>query len=125
MLINGSSDVMISIFDVLGVMPLHRVCAVFVFFSLCLISFTPRVDGGNILVFPVDGSHWVNMKYLLEELHARGHSLTVIRYSDSRYIEEKSPLYTSITIEMKESLTPVFDEHLEEDFKVCDDGYMC
>ncbi|KAI5090286.1 UDP glucuronosyltransferase 5 family, polypeptide B4 precursor [Silurus meridionalis] len=53
---------------------------------------------GNILVFPVDGSHWVNMKILIEALHAKGHNVTVIRPSDSWYIEATSPCYTSITL---------------------------
>uniref|UniRef100_A0A3B5LTY3 UDP-glucuronosyltransferase n=1 Tax=Xiphophorus couchianus TaxID=32473 RepID=A0A3B5LTY3_9TELE len=71
--------------------------------SLHLILLTSHCDGGNILVFPVDGSHWINMKILLEELHSRGHNISVIRSSTSWYIPEKSPLYTSITIEMDES----------------------
>lgn len=54
--------------------------------------------GGKILVFPLDGSHWINMKVLIEELHAKGHEITVIRTSDSWYINEKSPLYTSVTL---------------------------
>lgn len=53
---------------------------------------------GKILVFPLDGSHWVNMKVLIEELHAKGHEVTVVRASDSWYISEKSPFYNSITV---------------------------
>uniref|UniRef100_A0A672F6D6 UDP-glucuronosyltransferase n=1 Tax=Salarias fasciatus TaxID=181472 RepID=A0A672F6D6_SALFA len=53
---------------------------------------------GKILVFPLDGSHWVNMRILIEELHSKGHEITVIRESDSWYISEKSPVYTSVTI---------------------------
>lgn len=49
-------------------------------------------------MFPLDGSHWINMKVLVEALHARGHEITVIRESDSWYISEKSPLYTSVTL---------------------------
>ncbi|XP_036413343.1 UDP-glucuronosyltransferase 2C1-like isoform X1 [Colossoma macropomum] len=64
------------------------------------------VQGGNILVFPVDGSHWVNMKVLIQALHARGHNITVIRAAGSWYIEETSHLYTSITIQS----TGMFDE---------------
>ncbi|XP_068452376.1 UDP-glucuronosyltransferase 2A2-like [Clinocottus analis] len=56
------------------------------------------VNGGKVLVFPVDGSHWINMKVLVEELHARGHEITVIRPSDSWYIKPESPHYKSITI---------------------------
>ncbi|XP_042559879.1 UDP-glucuronosyltransferase 2A1-like [Clupea harengus] len=64
-----------------------------------LLSVTLSVSsGGNVLVFPLDGSHWVNMKVLVEELHSRGHSITVVRASDSWYIKEESPHYSAITI---------------------------
>ncbi|NP_001170967.1 UDP glucuronosyltransferase 5 family, polypeptide D1 [Danio rerio] len=66
---------------------------------LALSAFTLSCSGGKILLYPVDGSHWVNMKVLIEELHSRGHSITVIRPKSSWYITEKSPLYTSITIQ--------------------------
>lgn len=91
---------------------------ILVFFTVCLISFTPPCDGGNILVFPLDGSHWINMKVLLEELHARGHSITVIRASTSWYIPEKSPLYRSVTIAMDEGLEDIFGTYLKEHFRV-------
>ncbi|XP_071362340.1 UDP-glucuronosyltransferase 2C1-like isoform X2 [Trachinotus anak] len=103
-------------------MSLHRVCGIFVLLSVCLVSFTTPCDGGNILVFPVDGSHWINMKILLEELHARGHNLTVMRASTSWYIPEKSPLYTSVTIEMDESLENFFDLYLQEHMRAQREG---
>uniref|UniRef100_A0A8C1YLW7 UDP-glucuronosyltransferase n=1 Tax=Cyprinus carpio TaxID=7962 RepID=A0A8C1YLW7_CYPCA len=53
---------------------------------LCILS---GIDGGKVLVFPLDGSHWVNMKVLIEELHSRGHNVTVIRASNSWYIKEE------------------------------------
>lgn len=58
------------------------------------------------------------MKVLLEELHARGHNLTVMRASTSWYIEEKSSLYTSITIPMDQGLENFFDVYLQEQMKV-------
>lgn len=61
---------------------------------------------GKVLVFPLDGSHWVNMKVLIEELHTRGHEITVVRPSDSWYIKAESPRYKSITI----NSTAGFDE---------------
>lgn len=79
-------------------------------------------DGGNILVFPVDGSHWVNMKVILEELHSRGHNMTVIRASDSWYIPEKSPLYKAVTIEMGESMEDFFGVYLDEHLKAQREG---
>ncbi|XP_053741174.1 UDP-glucuronosyltransferase 2C1-like [Synchiropus splendidus] len=56
------------------------------------------VLGGRILVFPLDGSHWINMKIIIEQLHGRGHVITVIRPPDSWYISEESPLYTSVNL---------------------------
>lgn len=103
-------------------MPLQQVCGIIVFLSTCLLSITPPCHGGNILVFPVDGSHWINMKILLEELHARGHSMTVIRASTSWYIPETSPLYTSITIEINEGLENFFDVYLQEQMRAQREG---
>ncbi|XP_051978853.1 UDP glucuronosyltransferase 5 family, polypeptide A1 [Xyrauchen texanus] len=65
---------------------------------LTLLYTPPGIDGGKVLVFPLDGSHWVNMKILIEELHAKGHNLTVLRASNSWYIKKDSPFYNSITI---------------------------
>ena len=73
-------------------------------------------------MFPVDGSHWINMKILLEELHARGHSLTVIRAETSWYIPEKSPLYTSITIKIVDAMEDFFEVFLQEHMRVCHHG---
>ncbi|XP_046871795.1 UDP-glucuronosyltransferase 2A2-like [Hypomesus transpacificus] len=61
-------------------------------------------QGGKVLVFPLDGSHWVNMKVLIEELHARGHNITVIRPSVNWYIKAESPFYTSVTLETNAGL---------------------
>ncbi|XP_026227294.1 UDP-glucuronosyltransferase 2A2-like [Anabas testudineus] len=106
----------------MGTMSLHCVCGIFAFLSLCLISFTPPCEGGNVLVFPLDGSHWINMKILLDGLHARGHSITVIRMSDSLYIPEKSPLYRSITINMGEVQENFFEVYLQEHMKAQREG---
>ncbi|XP_051978854.1 UDP-glucuronosyltransferase 2A3-like [Xyrauchen texanus] len=57
---------------------------------------------GKVLVVPVDGSHWINMKVLIVELNAKGHNITVIRGSSSWYIKEKSSYYTSITVDTGE-----------------------
>lgn len=75
-------------------------------------------NGGNILVFPVDGSHWINMKIVMEELHARGHNMTLIRASTSWYIEEKSPLYTTITVQDEVQFDDFFDEYVEKQVEV-------
>lgn len=71
-----------------------------------LLCSSPLVNGGKVLVFPVDGSHWINMKILIEELHSRGHEITVLRPSGSWYIKPDSPHYQSITVKSP----PFFDE---------------
>ncbi|XP_029688316.1 UDP-glucuronosyltransferase 2B31-like isoform X1 [Takifugu rubripes] len=81
--------------EYLLVMASYPVLTFLVFFSAALSS---TCDGGKVLVYPLDGSHWLNMKILLELLHSRGHEITVIRSSTSWYISEVSPYYTSITI---------------------------
>ena len=74
-------------------MHFHLACIAVLF--LC----SAVAHGGKVLVVPVDGSHWVNMKVIVEELHARGHQVSVIRANDSWYIKETSPFYTAITID--------------------------
>lgn len=103
-------------------MPLRRACGMFVFLGMCLTLLAPVCDGGNILVFPMDGSHWINMKVLMEELHAKGHSMTVIRGSNSWYIPEKSPLYTSITIKIRGNFDNFIAEFLKEQIRVQREG---
>ncbi|EMP31701.1 UDP-glucuronosyltransferase 2A1 [Chelonia mydas] len=49
---------------------------------------------GKVLVWPTDGSHWLNIKLVLEELSLRGHNVTVLVPSTSLlvdYNESSSP----------------------------------
>ncbi|XP_054631978.1 UDP-glucuronosyltransferase 1-2-like [Dunckerocampus dactyliophorus] len=75
------------------------------------------VFGGKILVFPLDGSHWVNMRGIIEVLHAKGHQITVVRAPDSWYIAEKSPFYTSVNLpgqdEFKHHFEVFVSQHLQ------------
>lgn len=109
--------------DIIGTMGSHRGWGLFVILTVCLISLTQHCNGGNVLVFPVDGSHWINMKIVLEELHARGHSLTVIRAANTLFIPEKSDIYTSITIDLGEDVNNFFEVYLQEHMRVCDYGF--
>lgn len=74
-----------------------------VFILLFSAALSSCCDGGKVLVYPVDGSHWLNMKILVEALHSRGHQVTVLRSSTSWYVSEISPHYTSITIPQEQS----------------------
>ncbi|XP_056334976.1 UDP glucuronosyltransferase 5 family, polypeptide F1 [Danio aesculapii] len=66
--------------------------------QLVILSLTLPVHCGKILVFPHEGSHWLNLNVLIEELHHRGHQISVIRALDSWYIPETSPHYDSINV---------------------------
>ncbi|KAM9716618.1 UDP-glucuronosyltransferase 1A5-like [Menidia menidia] len=71
---------------------------------LLLAAASPGARGGNILVFPVDGSHWVNMNLLLRGLHARGHRLTVVRTASSWYVKERAPHYRAVTVALPHAI---------------------
>ncbi|XP_075897863.1 UDP-glucuronosyltransferase 2B1-like isoform X2 [Nelusetta ayraudi] len=73
------------------------------FILLILATLSLTCGGGKVLVYPIDGSHWINMKILVESLHSRGHEITVIRSSTSWYVSEISSCYTSITIKQEQS----------------------
>uniref|UniRef100_A0A8C2ZCR6 UDP glucuronosyltransferase 5 family, polypeptide G1 n=1 Tax=Cyclopterus lumpus TaxID=8103 RepID=A0A8C2ZCR6_CYCLU len=71
--------------------------------GLCFLLLRPTCcSGSRILVVPVDGSHWINMELILQELHSRGHDITVLRSAKSWYIPSTSSIYTSINVTMLE-----------------------
>ncbi|XP_030627728.1 UDP glucuronosyltransferase 1 family, polypeptide B1 [Chanos chanos] len=45
---------------------------------LWLCSWLGPVQGGRVLVMPVDGSHWLSMKLLVDELAQRGHEILLL-----------------------------------------------
>ncbi|XP_051896185.1 UDP-glucuronosyltransferase 2C1-like [Pristis pectinata] len=59
----------------------------------------PVTQGAKILVVPVDGSHWINMEILVEELKLHGHNITVLYTSSTWYIKKRPDLYQSILIQ--------------------------
>ncbi|KAK7891041.1 hypothetical protein WMY93_023004 [Mugilogobius chulae] len=66
----------------------------------------------NTRISHSDGSHWINMKVIIEELHGRGHDLTVLHMDNSWYIEEESPFYTSITVSSSSAKQMLEDKDL-------------
>ncbi|RXN28591.1 UDP-glucuronosyltransferase 2A1-like protein [Labeo rohita] len=44
---------------------------------------------GNILVWPTRGSHWINLKIILEKLIDRGHDVTVLVPNPSSFMDTK------------------------------------
>ncbi|XP_012713947.2 UDP-glucuronosyltransferase 2A1 [Fundulus heteroclitus] len=58
-------------------LPLHA--PFFLFPSVLLVGiFFPLTDGGHILAFPGEYSHWLNMRTIIEELVRRNHKVTIL-----------------------------------------------
>uniref|UniRef100_G1Q201 UDP glucuronosyltransferase family 2 member A2 n=1 Tax=Myotis lucifugus TaxID=59463 RepID=G1Q201_MYOLU len=57
---------------------------------VCLLVFnltlTEIILSGNVLIWPTDGSHWLNIKIILEELTQRNHNVTVLASSATLFI---------------------------------------
>ncbi|XP_048419119.1 UDP-glucuronosyltransferase 2A1-like [Stegostoma tigrinum] len=73
--------------------------------AACILTLSCSVTHGvDVLVVPVDGSHWINMRILIEELKLHGHNITVLHSSTAWYTKEMSDLYQSITVQLQECL---------------------
>ncbi|EGV91482.1 UDP-glucuronosyltransferase 1-5 [Cricetulus griseus] len=57
--------------------------------GLLLLCALPWTEGGKVLVIPVEGSHWLSMRDVLTELHARGHQIMVVAPEVSIYIKKE------------------------------------
>ncbi|XP_069785330.1 UDP-glucuronosyltransferase 1A5-like isoform X2 [Narcine bancroftii] len=68
--------------------------------ALLLVLLVPVASSANILVVPMDGSHWVNMRVLMKTLHAHGHSLSVLHSSNSFNITKEPALYRSWVVQL-------------------------
>lgn len=62
---------------------------------LCCFTLEP-VQGGKVLVLPVDGSHWLSMKILVKELIRRGHEILVLVPESSLLIKGSDNYKTEI-----------------------------
>ncbi|KAL2091819.1 hypothetical protein ACEWY4_011617 [Coilia grayii] len=56
---------------------------------LCALCAMQEVQCGKILVWYTDGSHWMNMKPILDTLIERGHSVTILFQNASMFINPK------------------------------------
>uniref|UniRef100_A0A3B3IIU8 Uncharacterized protein n=1 Tax=Oryzias latipes TaxID=8090 RepID=A0A3B3IIU8_ORYLA len=78
---------------------------VFLFFSVIFCSW--RIgQAGQILVVPMEGSHWVNMDIMIKALHFRGHHVDVVRTNKSWYIKDDALHYKTVTV----SVVKTFDK---------------
>uniref|UniRef100_UPI0037E87A05 UDP-glucuronosyltransferase 2C1-like isoform X1 n=1 Tax=Semicossyphus pulcher TaxID=241346 RepID=UPI0037E87A05 len=89
-------------------MKLRQRLSVSVLLILCV---TGSTNGGNILVWFTEGSHWINLKPVLETLVDRGHKVTVLVPSTTMFmnISEPSrfgyePFNVSVTFQQMEKL---------------------
>lgn len=82
---------------------------------LCCLSLGP-VQGGKVLVMPVDGSHWLSMKILVKELSKRGHEVTVLVPESSLLIQSSESFKTEIY------KVPYTKAELDENFNKLRDG---
>ncbi|XP_041663088.1 UDP-glucuronosyltransferase-like [Cheilinus undulatus] len=55
-----------------------------------------HVQGGKVLVLPVDGSHWLSMKILVKELTQRGHEVLVLVPDSSLLIHSSESFKTEV-----------------------------
>lgn len=69
-------------------------------------------SGGKILVVPVDGSHWLSMQPVLQQLKQNGHETVVVAPEISTHIKPSDDLYT-----MKTYPVPFTEEELKERFR--------
>ncbi|XP_051806456.1 UDP-glucuronosyltransferase 2A1-like isoform X3 [Acanthochromis polyacanthus] len=58
---------------------------------LLVLCMTWSVNGGKILVWFTEGSHWINMKPVLDTLIDRGHQVTVLVPSSSLFMNSSEP----------------------------------
>ncbi|XP_043304411.1 UDP-glucuronosyltransferase 2A2 isoform X2 [Cervus canadensis] len=50
------------------------------------ISLLGTTFGGNVLIWPMEGSHWLNVKIIIDELIKKGHNVTVLVASGALFI---------------------------------------
>ncbi|KAL8173040.1 UNVERIFIED_CONTAM: hypothetical protein K2H54_038324 [Gekko kuhli] len=79
---------------------------------LLFLSSLKFTSGGKLLVVPMDGSHWLSMKSVLNQLKQNGHETVVIAPETNMHIKPSDDLYT-----MKTYPVPFKKEELEERFR--------
>ncbi|XP_041042317.1 UDP-glucuronosyltransferase 2A1-like isoform X1 [Carcharodon carcharias] len=67
----------------MDIMQLRRVFTVFLFLQ--------RVTSDNVLIWPAEASHWINLKPVIEELIDRGHNVTVAVHTAALSINYTEP----------------------------------
>lgn len=79
------------------------------------LALTEIVLSGNVLIWPTDGSHWLNIKILLEELIQRNHSVTVLASSETLFINSSPDAFVhfeEISVSYTKSKIDEIIEHM-------------
>ncbi|NWW75185.1 UD11 glucuronosyltransferase, partial [Climacteris rufus] len=76
-----------------------------------VLSLLGLAAGGKLLVVPVDGSHWLSMREVVEMLQQKGHEVVVVAPEVSMHIKPSKDLV------MKMYSVPYTKEEMEKDFK--------
>ncbi|XP_068052784.1 UDP-glucuronosyltransferase 1A1-like [Anomalospiza imberbis] len=79
---------------------------------LLLLSLLGLAAAGKLLVVPVDGSHWLSMREVVDMLQQRGHEVVVVAPEVTMQIKP------SKNFVMKRYSGPISQEEMEKDFKV-------
>uniref|UniRef100_A0A2I3TIW3 Uncharacterized protein n=1 Tax=Pan troglodytes TaxID=9598 RepID=A0A2I3TIW3_PANTR len=77
------------------------------------ISLIGTTLGGNVLIWPMEGSHWLNVKIIIDELIKKEHNVTVLVASGALFITPTSN--PSLTFEIYK--VPFGKERIEEVIK--------
>ncbi|NWU89578.1 UD11 glucuronosyltransferase, partial [Upupa epops] len=76
-----------------------------------LVSMLGLAAGGKLLVVPVDGSHWLSMREVLDVLKQKGHEIVVVAP------ETRMQIKSSESYVMKIYPVPFTQEEMEENFQ--------
>ncbi|KAM9630885.1 UDP-glucuronosyltransferase 1A1-like isoform 4-T4 [Morphnus guianensis] len=76
-----------------------------------LLSVLSLAAGGKLLVVPVDGSHWLSMREVLDGLRQKGHEIVVVAPEISLYIKPTKNFVT------KMYSVPFTKEEMDENFQ--------
>lgn len=57
--------------------PLQSICKIPTWLLLAFLFWSPS-EGGKVLVIPLDNSHWLSMRLVVERLHQKGHEIVVV-----------------------------------------------
>ncbi|XP_033829234.1 UDP-glucuronosyltransferase 2A2-like [Periophthalmus magnuspinnatus] len=87
------------------------------YLCVVLLSFLPwTICGEKILVWYTEGSHWINMKPVLEELVHRGHQVTVLTPSTSMFMNTSEQAlfdYEPFPVEVSQKeMEEIMEKHL-------------